>query len=95
MLVPILMTTETPIAERNNMGSIHDVVDKINIIIITGSKIVTASPTSATAAFFISLRFAASPAIDPPEPIILRIAAMASDSAPSLMVTENNALWSL
>jgi hypothetical protein len=95
MFVPILMMTATPIAARNNRGSIQELVVRRRISIMMGSRIINALTTVVSASSRMPTRSTASPAIAFSSPISSHISSQASFSLPLAMLIGNRAFPSL
>ncbi|OQA07200.1 MAG: hypothetical protein BWY65_01964 [Firmicutes bacterium ADurb.Bin373] len=67
--VPMLMSTAIPMVNRNNNGSIHEVVARRRMIRITGSRMAIAFRTSETAMSWVTAVLTASPAAALSSPI--------------------------
>lgn len=89
--VPILISTETPIAAKKSTGSNQDRVDKINRSKISGMAMSMAFMTSPLVACCIATASTASPASAPCSPISARIEAQAEAWLSCSRVSENSA----
>ena len=68
MFVPMLSSTDTPMASRKNTGSIHEVVDSTKISKMSGTRMANALATSPPAMALDSAVFTAWPVALPSSP---------------------------
>lgn len=69
-LVPMLMSTATPMVMRKSSGAIHEVVVSSSSMMMSGTSTAAAPMTSLTASFCMLAVLAASPEMAPLSPII-------------------------